>query len=50
MMFKRYEYPIIEENMIIIGSYTILENVNPLGFEGEHLVDVFEYNTKCNVK
>lgn len=42
-MFKVYQYPIKDKKgNIIIGSYTIKEEVKPLGFEGERLVSEFQ--------
>lgn len=50
MVFNRYEYPIIEKDTIIIGSYTIIETAKPLNFKGEVLVDSFQYDNKRNIK
>ena len=42
-VFKVYQYPIKDKKgNIIIGSYTIKEEVEPLGFEGERLVSKFK--------
>lgn len=46
--FKRYEYPLKDDNgNEYVGSYTIKENVKPLGFKGEKLVDKFEAKVKA---
>ena len=47
MKLKVYEYPLKDnKGHIYHGSYTIKENVEPLKFQGEKLVQVFEYNAK----
>ena len=47
--FKVYEYPLKgKNNKTYYGSYTIKENVKPLGFFGEKLVDTFETPVKFN--
>lgn len=45
--FKVYEYPLKTPNGYEYqGSYTIKENVKPLGFKGEKLVDTFTAEVK----
>ena len=47
MKLKVYEYPLKNnDGKIYYGSYTIKENVKPLKFKGERLVQVFEYEIK----
>ena len=44
---KRYEYPIkVGDKVICIGSYTIKEDIKPLGFKNEKLVQEFEAEVK----
>lgn len=46
MKLKRYEYSINNDNGrgTYVGSYTIKENVQPLGYKNEKLVQEFEIN------
>ena len=45
MKMKVYEYPLkTKKGTLYVGSYTIKENVKPLGFKGEKLVQTFEFN------
>ena len=45
--FKIYEYPLKDNNgNVYYGSYTIKENVKPLGFKGERLTATFEAEVK----
>lgn len=47
MKLKVYEYPLKDtKGKTYYGSYTIKEGIKPLKFEGERLVQVFEYNIK----
>ena len=44
---KVYEYPLkTQDGKTYQGSYTIKENVKPLGFKGEKLVDTFTAEVK----
>ena len=38
---KRYEYPLKAGKNEYVGSYTIKEDAEPLGFKGEKLVQRF---------
>lgn len=45
--FKRYEYPLTNGlGEKYTGSYTIKDGVEPLGYEGEKLVQEFEATVK----
>lgn len=44
--FKVYEYPLKDnQGKTYTGSYTIKEEVKPLGLPGERLVQTFSYDT-----
>lgn len=42
LKLKVYEYPLKDDEGTYLGSYTIKEDVKPLGFKGERLVDELE--------
>ena len=42
-LMNRYEYPITENHITYVGSYTIKADKKPLGFNGEVLVQTFEH-------
>lgn len=47
MKLKRYEYTDFDGNgKEIVCGYTIKENVEPLGIEGEQLVETYDFTAK----
>lgn len=49
MKMKVYEYPLKRnDGTIYNGSYTIRDGIKRLGFKGERLVQVFEYDYSEN--
>lgn len=47
--FKVYEYPIKDKNGTYLGSYTIKNDLPPLGYKGEKLVQAFTTWVKVSI-